>query len=211
VFVLASPLRLPKLAAWDAHTLTVLTGGRFEFGVGTGRPQVVQEAADISGRPLTTASERLQLAEQSIDELRTLDADLHTPVLVAAGGSKARALAAAKADIVTFATGPLVSRDSVAAMAAEVRQQAGDRAGQIEFMMPVFVVGDEVPPAMARFLQTDIATMIEHDSLQLLRGTPRQMADELERRRDALGVSYVSVNAAYCDAFAPVVDLLAGR
>ena len=37
-FVAAAPLRTPRQAAWEAHTLTVLTDGRFEFGIGTGRP-----------------------------------------------------------------------------------------------------------------------------------------------------------------------------
>ena len=56
-----------------------------------------------------------------------------------------------------------------------------------------------------------MATLIEHDSLLILRGSPRQMADELERRRDALGISYASVNAAFMEQFAPVIELLAGR
>jgi hypothetical protein len=37
------------------------------------------------------------------------------------------------------------------------------------------------------------------------------MADELERRRGRLGISYVSVNAAYIEHFAPVVELLADQ
>ena len=37
------------------------------------------------------------------------------------------------------------------------------------------------------------------------------MADELRRRRDALGISYFSVNAAFIEPFAPVAELLAGR
>jgi len=36
------------------------------------------------------------------------------------------------------------------------------------------------------------------------------MADELLRRREEIGVSYVSVNSAFCEQFAPVVELLAG-
>ncbi|MGW2151146.1 hypothetical protein ACWCOT_43045 [Nonomuraea bangladeshensis] len=44
----------------------------------------------------------------------------------------------------------------------------------------------------------------------MLRGTPARMADVLRRRRDRLGVSYVTVNAACLEAFAPVVELLAG-
>src|ERR1700753_742391 len=30
-FVLASPLRTPRQAAWEAHSLTVLTGGRLDM------------------------------------------------------------------------------------------------------------------------------------------------------------------------------------
>ena len=37
------------------------------------------------------------------------------------------------------------------------------------------------------------------------------MADELERRRDVLGISYMSVNAAFMEQFSPVIELLAGR
>lgn len=208
-FVLASPLRHPKVAAWDAHTLSVLTGGRFEFGIGTGRPDVVDQAAGLTGGPPLTGAERLAMAEQSIDELRALDRDRRTPVLVAAGGRKARALAAAKADIVTFATGPLTSRDEMARLTAQVRDAAGERADQIEFACPIFVVGDEVPPSMTRFLQTPMSELVAHDSLQLLRGTAAQMAGELRRRRDTLGLSYFSVNALFADQMAPVVDLLA--
>jgi alkanesulfonate monooxygenase SsuD/methylene tetrahydromethanopterin reductase-like flavin-dependent oxidoreductase (luciferase family) len=59
--------------------------------------------------------------------------------------------------------------------------------------------------------ELDVPELIAHDSLQLLRGTPAEMADELRRRRDTLGISYFSVNAAYADQFAPVVELLAGQ
>ena len=46
-FVAAAPLRTPRAAAWDAHTLSVLTDGRFDFGIGTGRPQAEQQAAEL--------------------------------------------------------------------------------------------------------------------------------------------------------------------
>jgi hypothetical protein len=54
-----------------------------------------------------------------------------------------------------------------------------------------------------------MATLIARDSLLILRGTPAQMADELRRRRDVLGISYFSVNAAFIEQFAPVAELLA--
>ena len=38
-WVYASPLRPAWSTAWEAHSLSVLTDGRFEMGVGTGRPR----------------------------------------------------------------------------------------------------------------------------------------------------------------------------
>ncbi len=37
-WVYASPLRPAWSTAWEAHSLSVLTDGRFEMGLGTGRP-----------------------------------------------------------------------------------------------------------------------------------------------------------------------------
>ncbi len=37
------------------------------------------------------------------------------------------------------------------------------------------------------------------------------MADELQRRRDEFGTTYISVNSAYLEDLAPVVDMLNGR
>jgi hypothetical protein len=45
----------------------------------------------------------------------------------------------------------------------------------------------------------------------MLRGSAQEMADELQLRRDAFGISYVAVNAVFIEQFAPVVKLLAGH
>jgi probable F420-dependent oxidoreductase len=209
-FVLASPLRPPLAAAWAGHSLSVLTDGRFEFGIGTGRPQA-KAYTDELGLPYGTAAQRLQQVSDAVDHLRRLDGDRHTPVLVAAGGPKALDLAAEKADIVTLANGPLASREEVAAMSERVRAAAGPRADDIEFAMNLFVVGDEMPPWVQGFLGVDGATLAAHDSLVMLRGSVDEMADELQRRRDTIGVSYVSVNGGSMEQLAPVVERLAGR
>jgi probable F420-dependent oxidoreductase len=210
-FVLASPMRAPRAAAWEGHSLSVLTDGRFEFGIGTGRPEA-QRFAEALGRSWGSAGERLQQVAESIEHLRELDGDRHTPVLIAAGGPKALALAARSADIVTLAAPSLSGRDHVAGLAAQLRDAAGDRAGDIEIAMNLFAVGDdELPPWTQQFLGADHATLVAHGSQTLLRGTPAEMADELQRRRDAYGVSYVSVNGAFIEQFAPVVERLAGR
>src|SRR5207302_702928 len=133
-FVLASPLRTARAAAWESHSLSVVTGDRFELGLGTGLPAMRQQAEEL-GLPYGSGQERLDSISETIDHVRRLDGDAHTPVMIAAGGPKARRLAGAKADIAT----------------------------------------------------------------------------ELERRRDELGVSYVSVNSAFIEEFAPLVERLAGK
>src|SRR5919202_1572656 len=42
-WVYASPFRPPWMTAWEAHSLSVLTEGRFEMGIGTGRPGIEDE------------------------------------------------------------------------------------------------------------------------------------------------------------------------
>ncbi|MFC4942319.1 LLM class flavin-dependent oxidoreductase [Pseudonocardia sp. GCM10023141] len=209
-FVLASPLRTPMAAAWEAHSLGVLSGGRFDMGIGTGLPSMKASAERI-GQPYGDGADRLARLEATIVQLRELDGEARTPVLVAAGGPKARALAGRVADIVTLAAAPLATREEVAASAAEVRSAAGDRAGDIELAMNLFVVGDEVPEWTKGFIGADAATLIEHDSLVMVRGSVAEMCDELQRRRDVLGVSYISCNAAFVEQFAPVVERLTGQ
>src|SRR5215207_6965465 len=84
-FVAAAPLRAPRAAAWDAHTLTVLTEGRFEFGIGTGRPGVEEFAAEL-GLPFGSAKERRDQVRETLDQLEKLDGEQHTPIMLVAGG-----------------------------------------------------------------------------------------------------------------------------
>jgi alkanesulfonate monooxygenase SsuD/methylene tetrahydromethanopterin reductase-like flavin-dependent oxidoreductase (luciferase family) len=207
-YVLASPLRTPRQAAWEAHSLTVLSGGRFEMGIGTGHDRVPQGAAEL-GMPYGTASERRDQVKKTVADLRELDSAVHTPVLMAASGPKSLALAGEIADIVAIATGPLATRDEVAATIAGFRETS-DRAAEIELAMNLFVVGDQVPPWVRGFIGVDAEQLIAADSLTILRGNVDEMADELRRRRDALGVSYISVNEAFVEQFAPLVERLTG-
>ncbi|MEU5262050.1 LLM class flavin-dependent oxidoreductase [Amycolatopsis sp. NPDC021455] len=207
-FVLASPLRTARAAAWEAHSLTVVTGGRFELGLGTGRPEMRQQAEEL-GLPYGTGQERLDSISETIDHVRRLDGDAHTPVMIAAGGPKVRRLAGLKADIVTLAGGVLTTREEMAEYVAEIRAAAGER--DLEFAMNIWVVGDEIPPWIRGFIGVDAETLIERDSLGMLRGDVDAMVEELERRREAFGVSYISVNGAFIEQFAPVVARLAGK
>ncbi|WP_252438261.1 LLM class flavin-dependent oxidoreductase [Pseudonocardia humida] len=210
-FVLAAPLRPPRQAAWEGHSLSVLTGGRFDFGIGTGRPQA-QPDAEAFERPWGTGAERLALVRAAIAALRERDGEgPRTPVMVAARGPKALELAADEADVVALAGGPTATHADLATLAEGLRGRAGDRADDIELALNLFLVGDEVQPWMRRVMGVDPAQLHRIDSPAAVRGTPREMADQLLRRRDAIGVTYYAVDRSFVDSFAPVVELLAGR
>jgi alkanesulfonate monooxygenase SsuD/methylene tetrahydromethanopterin reductase-like flavin-dependent oxidoreductase (luciferase family) len=204
--VMAGPLRMPRAAAWEAHSLSVLSGRRFEFGIGTGNP-MMRAAAHQLGLPRATSA--LERVAATVRALRELDGDEHTPVMIPAAGPRARALAAEIADIVMVAAPALATREEVAKLVQQIRADAGDRP--IEFAMAAFVVEDQLEPWAENLLGASADALIAADSLSLLRGTPAEMADELLRRRDQLGVTYFSVLGRNTDLFAPVLDRLVGH
>jgi alkanesulfonate monooxygenase SsuD/methylene tetrahydromethanopterin reductase-like flavin-dependent oxidoreductase (luciferase family) len=204
-WVYASPVRPPWITAWEAHSLSELTEGRFEMGVGTGRPGIEDQLREL-GLPVVPPSKRLAQVRESVRALRDLDGpSLHTPVVMAVRGPKARALAAEVADTVTFVQLPAESRVEVARLAREFRA-----VRDVELALHVSVMGDTVAAFMAP-PDTDPAALRAVDSLAILPGDPAAAADELQRRREEIGFSYVVVGAAFADGLAPVVAELAGR
>ena len=204
-WVYASPLRPPWMTAWEAHSLSVLTDGRFEMGVGTGRPGIEDELRD-RGLPVVPPGERLDQVRETVAALRALDGEQgRTPVAMAVIGPKARALAAEIADTVTFAMAPNETRTDVV---QRVRDFHSSR--DVELSMHIPVVGATVSPFMAP-ADTDTAALRAADSLAYLPPDPAAAADELRRRREETGISYFAFGANVADAFAPLVAELAGR
>ncbi|ACV76799.1 LLM class flavin-dependent oxidoreductase [Nakamurella multipartita] len=203
-WVYAAPFRAPWLTAWEAHSLTVLTDGRFEMGIGVGRPGIEDELRE-RGLPVPGPGERLDQVRQTVAALRELDGgSRHTPVALAVSGPKARALAAEIADTVTFAMAPSEPR---AAVEQRIRDFHSTRA--VELSMHVPVVGDAVSPFMAP-PTTDTTALRAADSLAYLPADPAAAADELRRRREETGVSYIAFEANVADLFAPLVAELSG-
>jgi alkanesulfonate monooxygenase SsuD/methylene tetrahydromethanopterin reductase-like flavin-dependent oxidoreductase (luciferase family) len=205
-WVYASPLRTPWSVAWEAHSLSVLTEGRFEMGIGTGRPGIEDELRQL-GLPVVTPGERLSQVRDAVTSLRDLDGpNFHTPVVMAVRGPKARALAVELADTVTFAAMPGDdSRAGIMRMAADFRA-----IRDVELALHVPVVGDAVSPFMAS-PDTDPAALRAADSLLVLPGDPTAAIEEVLRRREEGGFSYFVVGANAADALAPVVAELTGH
>jgi alkanesulfonate monooxygenase SsuD/methylene tetrahydromethanopterin reductase-like flavin-dependent oxidoreductase (luciferase family) len=203
-WVYASPLRPAWSTAWEAHSLSVLTDGRFEMGVGTGRPGIENELRDL-GMPVVPPSERLTQVRETVTRLRELDGpDLHTAIVMAVHGPKAQALAADLADTVTFALMPGDARADVEQLVRDFRA-----IRDVELSQHVAVIGDAVAPFMAP-PDTDPAVLRAADSLAILPDDPVAAAEELQRRREELGFSYFVFGAEVSDALAPVVAELAG-
>jgi alkanesulfonate monooxygenase SsuD/methylene tetrahydromethanopterin reductase-like flavin-dependent oxidoreductase (luciferase family) len=157
--------------------------------------------------PVVPRVERLAQVRETVTALRDLDGPgLHTPVVMAAGGQKARALAAEFADTVTFVVPPSATRAEVARLARDVRAER-----DVELALHVPVIGDYIAPFMASVQDTDPVALREADSLAFLPADPVAAAEEIQRRREEIGYSYFVFGADFAEAFAPVVARLAGR
>jgi alkanesulfonate monooxygenase SsuD/methylene tetrahydromethanopterin reductase-like flavin-dependent oxidoreductase (luciferase family) len=201
-WVYAAALREPSSTAWEAHSLSVLTEGRFEMGIGAGRPGIEVEL----GRPPVSPAERRSRMRETVAALRTFDGpDLHTPVVMAVSGPKSQALALEVADAVTFVLGPDNDR-------TETTRQVREFAARtdIELAMHAAAVGDRVAPFMAA-PDLDVAALRAADSLVVLPGDPAAAAEEIHRRREEIGFSYFVIGADFADTLAPVVAELAGQ
>jgi alkanesulfonate monooxygenase SsuD/methylene tetrahydromethanopterin reductase-like flavin-dependent oxidoreductase (luciferase family) len=204
-WVYAAPLRPAWHTAWEAHSLSVLTEGRFEMGIGTGRPGIEDELREL-GLPVVAPGQRLAQVRETVTALRNLDGPgLHTAVAMAVRGPKAMALAADVADTVTFALSPEESRGAVAQLARDF-----PATRDVELALHVPVIGDGRASFMAP-PSIDPAALRAADSLAILPADPAAAAEEIQRRREEIGFSYFIFGADFAEALAPVVAELAGH
>lgn len=214
-WVLCNPLHNPRALGWEVAGLQTLTGGRVELGLGAGRPGAEEDARRL-GLPYGSPGERVQDLVESVSVIRRIlsgdDPDLPgashpVPVLIAASGPRMLDHAALHADIIAFGWAPTTTIDQARPLIDRVRDTAGDRFDQLELAAGLVAVGDGDHPWLQR-MGVDVSTLVADGAVTVLAGNPRQMADALQRVRDALGISYFTVPAQSIDGFAPVVELL---
>jgi probable F420-dependent oxidoreductase len=148
----------------------------------------------------------------------------HPPIMLGGGGRRMLSLAAREADIVhinyNLAEGHVnaeVVRTGRPSATDEklgwVKEAAGDRFDEIELAATVFVGNitddrDSFAQAVAPRLGLD-----PHEILGMphfLIGTVDQVVEELQTRRERYGFSFFVVQGELVEAFAPVVERLAG-
>lgn len=222
-FVLPAPYYAPEVVAWQTTSMDMISGGRFELGIGAGRPGAEAESearraafgsagerVDQVAETVRVVTETLKAAEGGGRPMLAPVQRPHPPILVAASAPRMFRLAAEHADTVTLGLPPQSDEGHLAAKVAQLRAIAGSRFDDLELSFNLAGVGEELPEWLSAQVGGSVRDLIAAGATALLVGTPQQMADVLRRRRDELGISYVSVNAGFMEQFAPVVELLAG-
>jgi len=204
-FVLAAPYRDPKSLAWQAMSLHEFTGGRFELGLGLGRPGGERQAGML-GRDYGTPRQRLAWLTENVEELRRHDD--RPRLMIAGAGPKVLDLAARTADVVTLTWSPTTTPDEADPIVARFRETAGDRADDIELNLNLISAGDRPAPGITRFIGVTTAELAKMGAISVLPDSPEENARTLLRWRDRWGISYVTVNADYMHEFAPIIERL---
>jgi probable F420-dependent oxidoreductase len=231
-YVLANDLRNPVLLAKDIGSLDLLSGGRFELGLGAGRPDAEAENRML-GLPFDSGAVRVARLAESIAVLKALQAGQRpatvarfysvaeanvspqptqqprVPLLVAGSGRQLLQLAAREADIIAIGLPPDATADVASERLDWIREAAGERFAEIELNINLMAVGDRVPRWIEGRLGLTARDLADRGSLAALVGTTDQMCEQLLERRRLYDLSYILVADEFMDLFAPVVERLA--
>ncbi|MBD3941875.1 LLM class flavin-dependent oxidoreductase [Microbacterium sp. NEAU-LLC] len=208
-WVLAAPLRSPAATVRETRTLVELSGGRFELGLGAGRPQGEADAAAL-GVPWGSGRERVDQVEATIAAVRgALGDDL--PLTLAAGGDRMMRIAGRHAQAVALPLPPHAHLAAVTAVAARARAAAAPDRPPIELSLQIAGVGEAVPEWLRRSAGLTPESLRAAGAVAALSGDVTHDAEALRALRDATGVSFFTVPDELAPAVAPLVAELAGR
>jgi alkanesulfonate monooxygenase SsuD/methylene tetrahydromethanopterin reductase-like flavin-dependent oxidoreductase (luciferase family) len=199
-WVLASPMRSPAVVVRESSALQLLSDGRFELGIGSGRPDAEREAAQL-GVPWGPAGERIRQVEQVIAAVREKVRPA-PQIVVTAVGPRMLASAARTADRIGLAIPPQASEDELSRAAGRAREAA---PGPIALSQQITGLAGRLPMWLSR-------SGLDPEELAgtagMLTGDVAHMADTLRRRHEETGIDEFVVPGELAEYFAPVINLI---
>jgi probable F420-dependent oxidoreductase len=237
--MLANGLRHPAVLAKELASVDLLTSGRLEVGIGAG--WIADDFAAI-GVEMETPQTRIRRLSEAVDILKGIwgsdrfayDGDMYRvaespclprptqpggpPLLIGGGGRRILSLAAARADVVSIAAGPIGAGGAHGSPQAltertawidEVNRATG-RDPERHLLISAVVESRDRRQAAREAMVPPVEEAEVLDSPFVLLGTKRDMAEQLRETRERWGISYFSVMESAARAFAPVIDILGG-
>ncbi|WP_435591273.1 LLM class flavin-dependent oxidoreductase [Nocardia sp. bgisy118] len=198
--VLAAPLRHSAALVREVAALQLLSDGRFELGIGVGRPDAAGEAERL-GMPWGSAQGRREQLLEAVAAVRAA-VDPTPEIVVAASGPRMLAAAAQIADRIVLATQPGATETEWAEMVRVVRENT-DR--DIPFTHQLFGIGDRVPFWLEKHLGLTADGLRDAGAAALLPEDPAEAADLIEYRREKYGIDELVVPDELARDFAPIL------
>ncbi|MFL5733907.1 MAG: TIGR03621 family F420-dependent LLM class oxidoreductase [Chloroflexia bacterium] len=229
-YVFSNDYRHPAMLAKEAATLDLLSGGRFELGLGAGvgQPDYRQMGLsfDEAGTRVGRFEEALRIIKlmftedevsfsgkyYTIEGMRGLpkpEQKPHPPIVMGSSGKRMLTIAGREADII--APTPKFPRPGQPAddvpleeKIGWIREAAGERFADIELAQTAYYIELTDAP-------TPIATQPSGPPIPKRPMSTDQTVEHLEELRERYGFSYIQIFEAQLENFAPVIERLVGR
>ena len=198
-WVLAAPLRSPTAVIREVNAMQLLSRGRFELGIGSGRPDARREA-QLLGVPWGSPSDRIGQVEQVVRAVREQVSPAPS-IAITGFGPKMLATAARIADRVGLALPPTASEQE---LRVAVDRLAARQSGRIGLTLQLSGVAGKLTTWVARS-GLDSQLLTETNAIGMLNGDAAQMTDTLQRWSAEFGIDEVVVPGELADDFAPVI------
>ncbi len=178
----------------------------------------------LSGEPVEFEGEYVALSGFSGAPARTTP----PPIMIGGGAKRVLTIAGREADIVSLnfdnSSGKIGPAGVQSSTAERIDEKVGwvragadaagrelpeiEIAGYFTVVTPNEAAGEATAEQFGQMFGLEAAEIVEHPNCLI--GTVDQIVDRLVARRERYGISYVTVSDSNLDAFAPVVDRLAG-
>lgn len=203
-WVLAVPLRSAAAVVHETSALKVLSDGRFELGLGTGRPDAQKDAARL-GLPWPTGSQRRRQLLDVVSAVRAVVSP-PPPIVVTASGEKMIAAAAPVVDRIALALMPAATEQDLEVAVRRVRAVAP----VVPLTLQAVGVGGRLPAYMAK-AGMDGDALVGAGAIGMLPGDSGAVIDVLNERQSRWGIDEIVVAEDFVDDLAPVLAQLSSQ